>query len=251
MKLHFLFSILIIFSHEFTFCQNLSIGLTLGLNNSFSNFYDTEIDPQKTFTVTRPLVGFNLKYTPFKKHSFFLNTGLQYLEFANSFKIEDAPYFGHKEGFEKVNQNYSSFKIPLRMGFRQGLGKQFGIGGLLGGSFLQTNRSSFTEHIDDVQRKTINKSDYELEYNFSFRSINKSTFTVDAGVTLFYDINKKVSVEAILLQQLGLTPILSSILEYKIINKTNPFTLNGDAYITSKGDAVSLAVSINYKFGKQ
>jgi hypothetical protein len=250
MKYLLLIPILTIFSPNYLSSQNFSIGLVMGLNNSFSNYYDLAIDPQKTFTTHKPIVGVSINYEPFKKRSLFISTGVRYLEFGNTFKVEEAPYFGANEGFRKIQQCYSSYKIPLWVGFKHNFGKQLGFSTLFGGSFLQTNRASFKESIEGVEERTINGSDYELDYGLYFRSINKQTFTVDFGVGIFYEISKKLSLEFSLLQQLGLTPILSSRLDYKVINKTNPFTLLGDAYVTSKGDALSMIVGIKYKMGK-
>lgn len=241
-----LYSITIILFPIAIFSQSVSVGLSAGLINSLSNYYDTAIDPQKTYTSHKPIIGVSIDYKPFKKKNFFINSGLTYLEFANSFKIEEAPYFGANEGFKKIQQTYTSFKIPLLVGFKHTVGKRIGINSLIGGSFLQTNRASFKESMVGVQKRKINGSDYELDYEFNFRSINKQTFTVDFGVGVFYEINKKFLIEFTLFQQLGLTPILSSILDYKVINKTNPFTLLGDAYVTSKGDAMSMSIGVKY-----
>jgi hypothetical protein len=50
--------------------------------------------------------------------------------------------------------------------------------------------------------------------------------------------------------QQGIKPILGSILTYKIVNQTNPFTLNGDAYVTSKGDGLFMMGGFTYAMGK-
>ena len=238
------------FCPTFLNCQNLSIGLTTGINSSFSNYYDVAIDPQKTFISLKPNVSITIDYAPFKKGYLFLTTGVGFSYFSNAFKVEEAPYFGKNEGFKKIQQTFSSFKIPLCVGFRHRISKQIGFTSLFGISFLQTNRASFKEAIVGTQKRTIDGSDYELEYEFYFRSINKQTFTIDFGIGIFYDISKQLSFEASLLQQLGLTPILSSLVDYKIINKTNPSTLIGDAYVTSKADALSLVFGLKYKFRK-
>jgi hypothetical protein len=240
-----------IFHAKAPMCQSLKIGISTGSTICFSSFYDLQIDPQKTFSTVEPTIGLTIDYLPFKSKKVSIVTGVAFVQYSNAFRIEGHPYFPHKEGFPKIKQKYDGIKIPLCLGYNFDLGKRIWLNASFGVGVLLIRRASFYEYRQEKIDENINGSDYSLEYVFAFRSIEKTRFCLESNFGIQYDISDKVNIGFSLNYQQGIQPILSSILTFKVINKTNPFTLNGDSYVTSKGDAISTSINVNYRFGRE
>jgi hypothetical protein len=251
MKKPFIFWAVCIICAKPAICQSLKLGFSVGSSVCFSTYYDLQIDPQKTFTTVEPTFGLSMDYIPFKSRRLSLETGISFVQFSNAFKVEDAPYFPHKEGFPKVKQSYNGIKVPICLGYNFEVGKRLRFNTSLGVGVLQIGRASFYEYRQEVIDRNINKINYSLDYEFKFRSINKTLLCLEYNTGVEYKANKMINIGFFINSQQGIKPILGSILKYKIINNDANFTLIGDSYVTSKGDAVSMLVSIKYKMGKE
>ena len=250
MKIIFCVSFIYTLCIQIVIAQPLRVGICAGAGLCFSSYYDVNIDPQKTLSTVEPNAGLVLDYIPFKAKNFFLSTGAAFVQFANTFEIEGVPYFSYKEGFPKIKQRYNGLKIPIRLGYKWNTKNRIEFNASLGLGFLLIRRSSFYEYQQVTVDKVIDGREYAFEYEIAFRSINKTNLFIEPNFELEYKVNHKMNICLSLTNQQGITPILGSTLKYSIINKTNPFTLVGNSYVTSKGDAIFVTASLKYKIGK-
>ncbi len=236
---------------ELAVSQPINLGVSVGANVCFTSYYDLQIDPQKTFTTVEPTVGFTMAFMPFKSKKLSLETGISFVQFANAFKVEDAPFFPYKEGFPKVKQKYNGANVPICLGYNFAVGEKWNLHTSLGIGLLLIPRASFYEYRHEKIDKNINNIDYTLDYEFFFRSINKLNLCLESNFGVEYALDRKISLESSINFQQGIRPILGSILKYRVINNDTHYELIGDSYVTSKGDAVGMSMLITYKFGRE
>jgi len=227
--------------------QELRLGINTGLIVSASNYYDIQIDPQKVFFVNRPTAGMTLEYSYGKKNKVYVASGIHWMQAANAFKVESTPYFFKNQGFEKVAQNYTALKIPLRIGYGHTVKEKLEIRFFIGAAGLFINWNSFEKLISEESKAVINEVPYTLDYEYEFRSTSDG-LALETGLELNYPLNDKFLLTFSLSQQIGTFPILGSILNYEILREDDRFGLLGDAYVTTKGDAIFIMIGIAYRF---
>lgn len=246
-KMQLLFGIL--FCTSFLHAQSFRLGLHSGVGFSLSNYYDIQID-QKAFTSAEPNLGVEFDYFPFKSNSLFLSTGVSFIRFANVFQLEGVPYFPQNGGFPKLKQHYYGFKMPVRIGHKTIICERIEVNFSLGGGLLLLASGSFYDYQEGTISRTISDIDFDLAYAFGTRNIGSNlAFIFDSNIGFGYMLSERTTLGLSFSYQLGLNPILGSMFEYRLINKTNPFTLLGDSYVTSKGDALFLNLCFQYKVG--
>lgn len=249
MKNIFLLIGFLIFTKSTIQGQNIQIGLISGLDNTFSHDYKTRVEPLKTYSNLSFTYGVSLNYIPFKKENFFIYSGLIFSTYTNAFQLEGSPQFSHKEGFQKIENNYTGIKVPIRLGYKHNISNKFGLQAMLGCSYLNISRD-FTEGFNGDESVRINQDDYTLSYALSLISIYNNSILLDSGVGVSYKMNNNIVFELSLIQQLGTKHIVGSRLDYNLTNNTIPFESSYNAYLSTKGDALSFLLGVNYVLGK-
>lgn len=234
--------------------QSLRLGLDLGASISSSNYYDLRIDPPKIFYNTRPTVGLNAEYFYGKINKLYLATGVSIFQSSNAFRLEGVPYFPANQGFEKVSKNYMTVKVPFRVGYTHFVKNKWELTAFVGATGLFFNRKSLNKffaqdlELEPVIVEAAGNVPYTLDYVYGVRTIRDQAIALEAGFKLVYPLNDKFLLSFSLIQQLGITPILGSILDYEIVVGADEFRFIGDAYVTSKGDALISILGISYQF---